>query len=355
MSGHHGTELTLSTYEKIQFYGLLFFEQVLGKTRFEGKIKVKRDLFFKTLAEKFKDLPDGKIREIESYPEISIDTFKKTYFKKSKPVVFKGVAKNWACCQKWDLNYFKHILGKKDVLLVDVDGLTTKESKKNFEVLSVEDLVTNINEGGDKYLRFSPLVEQHTELSNDLNLNWLNSLKGRWSIGNTYYLFMGGKQTVTHLHCDQPCNLFVQIHGKKKWTLISVDQSHLLYPQATQTAYFKSSTDLGNLDEKEHPLLKKATRWETILDEGDVLYIPPHVWHHVENLTETIGLGFRFSSISAAVRSSFMFTFLRFCAQNPPMWKTRKYGKMDTNLIWADANGNISEVLKKINDRSSLS
>lgn len=345
----------LSLHEKIRFYSILFFEQIFGKTRFKEKIQIKREVFFKSLNEKFEKLPDGEIKEIESRPELSSDDFKILFYNKSKPVVFKGAAKNWPCCKNWDLNYFTSFFGKKDVLLVDLHGLTTQKDEKKFEVLSVADLVSNINSGGDKYLRFSPLVEQHPELANGLNLKWLNSLKSRWSIGNTYYLFMGGKQTVTHLHCDQPCNLFVQICGKKKWTLIATDQSHLVYPQATQTAYFKSAVNLAKYDVQQFPLFRKASRWEVVLDEGDVLYVPPHVWHYVENLTDTIGVGFRFSSISAAVRSSFMFTFLRFCAQNPPMWKTRKYGKIDTNLIWAAVNGNITEVLKTMNNRQKKS
>lgn len=340
-----------TTREKFRLFGILFCEQILGKTRHKEAIQKKRDQFFKTLNERLASLPDGEVREIELRRDLSIADFRNLYFKKSKPVVFKAAAKEWPCCQKWDLGYFKNRLGQKDVLLVDVDGLSSQKTENKYEILSVVDLVSNITGGGKKYLRFSPLVEQNPELAAELNLTWLNSLKSRWSIGNTYYLFMGGKKTVTHLHCDQPCNLFVQVYGKKKWTLISVDQSLLVYPQATQTAYFKSSADLSNCDFDKHPLIKKATRWEVILEPGDVLYVPPHVWHHVENLSDTIGVGFRFSSFVAAMRSSPMFTFLRFCAQNPPMWKTRKYGRIDTNLIWADANGNISEVLKNMNSR----
>lgn len=342
---------TFTIRERFRFLALLFCEQLFAKTRLQKTIHKERDKFFQTLNERLAALPDALAQEIESRNDLSAAEFKSTYFKKSKPVVFKGAAKKWPCCQKWDLSYFDNKLGRKDILLVDVDGLSAQKTENKFEIISVGDLVSNITSGGDKYLRFSPLVEQIPELSRDLNLNWLNSLKTRWSIGNTYYLFVGGKKTVTHLHCDQPCNLFVQVYGRKKWTLIPVDQSLLVYPQATQTAYFKSSADLQNLDSQKHPLVKKATRMEVILEPGDVLYVPPHVWHFVENLTDTIGVGYRFSSLSAAVRSSSVFTFLRFCAQNPPMWKTRKYGKIDTNLIWADANGNVSEVLKKMNSR----
>lgn len=344
-------QVYLSGPEKINFYFYLFIEQLFGKTKLKRAIYRHRELFFKKIALKYKDYPDGKMTDVDSHTQIKTSFFKSEYFNKTKPVVFKGAAKEWPCCQKWSLEYFNKLLGKKDVLLVDAEGLTTRKTKDNFEVLSVEDLVSNITSGGDKYLRFSPLLQQNLHLEKDLNLQWLNSLKSWWSIGNTYYLFMGGKKTVTHLHCDQPCNLFIQVFGKKKWTLFGVDQSHLLYPQATQTAYFKSLVNLSDPDYAAHPLIKKATRWEVVLEPGDVLYVPPHVWHYVENLTDSIGVGFRFSSVVAATKASTFFTFLRFCAQNPPFWKTRKYGKIDTNLIWAEANGRIKEVLKVLSQR----
>ena len=339
----------LSLNEKVRFFFLLFLEQILGKTSVKEKVQKYRESFFNDLKAKFDKLPDAGRGQIQARSALDVDEFKNGFFKNSEPVVYRGAAKDWPCCKKWDLNYFKDAVGKKNVLLVDINGLTSKKSETGFEILPVSDLVTNIREGGEKYLRFSPLLQHDPGLVKDLNLDWLGRLKSRWSIGVTYYLFMGGKGTVTHLHCDQPCNLFIQVYGRKKWTLISVDQSHMVYPQATQTAYFKSEADLGIKLNEKHSLINKAKKWEVILEPGDILYIPPHVWHYVENLSETIAVGYRFSSIAAAIRSSGIFTFLRFCAQNPPMWKTRKYGKVDTNLIWADANGsNVSEIIKKM-------
>ena len=339
----------LSLNEKLRFFLLLFLEQILGKTSYKEKVQKFRESFFNDLKVKFDHLPSAGCGSVAERTSVDVDEFKNHFFKNSEPVVFREAAKEWPSCRKWDLNYFNEILGKKNVLLVDINGLTSKKTESGFEILPVADLVSNIKQGGEKYLRFSPLIQHDASLVQDLNLDWLGKLKSRWSIGVTYYLFMGGKNTVTHLHCDQPCNLFIQVYGRKKWTLISVDQSHMVYPQATQTAYFKSEADLGIPLNDKHSLINKVKKWEVTLEPGDVLYIPPHVWHYVENLSETIAVGYRFSSIPAAIRSSSMFTFLRFCAQNPPMWKTRKYGKVDTNLIWADANGNdVSEIIKKM-------
>ncbi|MEQ1878016.1 MAG: cupin-like domain-containing protein [Bdellovibrionia bacterium] len=335
--------------ERLEFSALLLGEQVLGRA--DSPIILKsRNSFYRRISEKYKNSPPGAALEVPR-ERLSAGQFKNSYFKSGVPVVFNSAAERWPCTRKWDFDFFSRAYGTSDILLVASQGLTTLKPAKDFEVTTVHDLVNNIKSGGDKYLRFSPLLQKHPELASDLDLEWLNGMKNRFSFGNTYYLFMGGKGTVTHLHNDQPCNLFVQVHGRKKWTLFSPTESHLLYPRMTQTAYCKSETNLSESDQVKHPLLRNANRWEVILNPGDVLYVPPHVWHHVENLTDTIGLGYRFSSIRAAFRSSPLFTILRVLAQNPPMWKTRKYGKTDTNLIWAHSNGNANEALKTLAER----
>src|SRR6185295_14128661 len=133
----------------------------------------------------------------------------------------------WDCCRKWDLDYFSFRHGDNDILLVEAEGLTGHGTRQGYEILSVRDLIDNIRTGGDKYLRFSPLIQQLPSLEADLDLQWLSSMRPRLTFGNTFYLFIGGRNTVTHLHNDQPCNLFVQIHGRKKWTLYSVEHSAL--------------------------------------------------------------------------------------------------------------------------------
>jgi hypothetical protein len=43
------------------------------------------------------------------------------------------------------------------------------------------------------------------------------------------------------------------------------------------------------------------------LKPGEVLYVLPHVWHQVENLTDAIAVGYRFSQLKAALSSSVTF------------------------------------------------
>jgi len=270
------------------------------------------------------------------------------------PVVFAGAAKAWPCCQTWSLDYFSQAHGKTDLLIVQSNGLTTRQKTSAHEFLSVRELVANIKSGGDKYLRFSPLLHENPELAEALDMKWLSERRGGGTFGNTYYMFMGGKGQKTLLHADQPCNLYVQVYGEKKWTLFLPEDSACLYPDVASTAYVKSPVNVDAPDLNEFPLYRYARKMEVHLKAGDVLYVPPHVWHHVENLSDTIAVGYRFSSLKAALKSSVTFTLLRALSFNPPLWKTRAYGKIDTNLIWAHSAGKGKQVMQQKAARREL-
>src|SRR5690606_5885871 len=108
---------------------------------------------------------------VDRRKNLSQEEFFESYFNRSRPVIFDGAASQWPCCRKWTLDYLAQTCGQSDLLLVDAQGLTTREEKKGFELLSVKDLVGDIKNKGDKYLRFSPLLHQHPELTQDLDMD----------------------------------------------------------------------------------------------------------------------------------------------------------------------------------------
>jgi hypothetical protein len=326
---------------RIQANLLMLGEQLFGARAVAG---LKRR-FLRRLEARLAAAPGTSPKPVDRRDGLTAEEFQRDYFRASLPVIFSGAASAWACCKRWDLDYFSVAHGDNDLLIVNSNGLTSRENHSNYEFLSVRDLVGNIRKGGDKYLRFSPLLHENPVLAADLDLKWLGKMRGGKTFGNTYYMFMGGAGKKTLLHADQPCNLYVQVYGQKKWTLFLPQDSAGLYPEVTNTAYVKSPLDIDTPDTSRYPLYKAAQAYEAYLKPGDVLYVPPHVWHQVENLTDTIAVGYRFSSLGAAVRSSLTFSLLRILSTNPPVWKTREYGKVDTNLIWAHTGGRIKEVL----------
>jgi len=339
--------------DRLTFQTLMVMEQGLGPKLF-GLFRPFKKRFLQRLEQKLKQTPVLSREVLDSVEEITPEEFNEKYFSSSTPVVIRNAAKNWPCCQKWNLEFLKRGHGQEELLIVNAEGLTSRDKNADFEFLSLGQLVDNIKSGGKKYLRFSPLLEKKDDLAKDLDMNWLQRMKGSKTFAKTYYMFVGGPGQKTLLHTDQPCNLYVQVSGKKKWTLFSPKDSCCLYPEILNTAYVKSPIDVDSPDEKKFPLFKYARGFEVVLNPGDVLYVPPHTWHFVENLDETIAVGFRYSSLKAALKASWSFTMLRILSTNPPIWKTMEYGKKDTNLIWAHAGGSIKEVMKEWSFREKL-
>lgn len=342
---------------KIQFseralgHTLLVLQQLMGPSRFARLFGRMHTRLLQKIEHRLQASGTGTTFEVDRRTSLSPEEFHKEYFSRSRPVILSGAARNWPCCSKWTLDFFSVGLGEHDLLLMDSPGLTTREARNDHEFLPLKELVRDIRSGGDKYLRFSPLLHENPQLTRDLDMQWLAAMRGGKTFGNTYYMFMGGRGRKTLLHADQPCNLYVQVYGEKKWTMYLPEDSLALYPEVTNTAYVKSPVDIEHADATKYPLFRHARTFEAHLKPGDVLYVPPHVWHQVENLTDTIAVGYRFSSLAAAVRSSLAFSLVRILSTNPPVWKTRAYGKIDTNLIWAHTSGKIKDVMAEKQNR----
>lgn len=337
--------------EMAAIHFLLLCEQLLGSRLFNLTLGRLRSTFLKAMVRRRREASRPLEQLVPRVENLTPEEFRKEYFLKGRAVIISGAAKTWPCCKKWDLDYFSMAHGDDDLLIVQSQGLTTRETTTEHKFLTVRELIGNIKQGGDRYLRFSPLLHDSPELAGDLDLEWLGKMRGGRTFGNTYYMFMGGKGQKTYLHNDQPCNLYIQIYGEKKWTLFYPKDSACLYPQVTNAAYVKSPVDIDNPDMNKYPLFNAAEAHTAHLRAGDVMYVPPHVWHQVENLTDTIAVGYRFSSLRAALGGSVVFSLIRVLSTNPPVWQTRKYGKIDTNLIWAHSAGKIKEVMKERQSR----
>ncbi len=342
----------ISSATQRRFNRFLILEHFLGARLFNATFGGAKRRLQKSMLEDLRESRDGRLVPLERRTHLSPEDFRSEFYLKSRPVVFAGAAIDWPCRKSWSFESLAVEHGTKDVLLVDAEGLSGRDTRRGYEYLTLRELIENIRAGGDKYLRFSPLLQQLPVLEKDIDLDWFGRYRDPRSFGTTYYMFIGGKGTKTLLHNDQPCNLYVQICGRKKWRLYPPENSAIVDPRVSTTGYFDSPIDIDNPDLTKHPLFRYLDGYEVTLEPGDILYVPPHWWHHVENLSDAIAVAYRFSSLAAAFRASPTFTLLRATSMNPPLWKTMRFGKKDTNLIWAYANGVLDQALAEEKRRS---
>ena len=271
-------------------------------------------------------------------------SIRKEYVKKGIPVVIRNGASNWKAFQEWDFSFFKNQYGDHPVILSNHKdiGDETEEST----VSNLKEIIDGIDHNSMKYARFNPLLDTYPHLQNDLNQTWLNAARDT-KIKKHHVLFIGNKGTKTNIHNAGNENIFIQIRGRKRWLLWD-QKAHYIFNPEVNRGPAKASPINPNQDYVDENLAyNHLPYYEVFLEPGDIILIPAYLWHYVENLTPTIGIGNRWLSPRNTIRNNPLFAFLEIFNTSPSLFKT---------LDWR--NGfNFNEILsqnKGTENRSNL-
>lgn len=124
----------------------------------------------------------------------------------------------------------------------------------------------------------------------------IQKTSGPKTAGETTF-WMGSTGVVTPLHFDHCHTVIAQVFGRKRIIVCPPSASEHLYPHSVASGAPRTSrVDLhawNRSDRREqalHPAVKHAMQYECNLHPGDLVYVPPSWWHHVEALDGNVSV-----------------------------------------------------------------
>ncbi len=310
--------------ERVLFNGLLAAEHFLGARRVDRLTRGAPERLQQRLAARLARRGPAAFHDPDRHRNLDPQEFRERYLEPGVPVILEGAARDWEATRTWSLDFFRERYGDARILRQDLQGFNPAGQRWDGGPAdqTLGEAIAEMQAGKSTYVRFGTVVDEHPELQRMLDLAWLERYRNPRARGTAYNFFVGRAGTITQLHAAVPCNLFVMVRGRKRWTLYPAASTAALRPGATGGQYFYSDADPFAPDASRWPAMPYLDGYRFDLEEGDVLYNPPYMWHHVENLTDSVGIGYRFVHARSTLRASWTLPLLRLFAWNPPPWVT---------------------------------
>jgi len=240
-----------------------------------------------------------QLQPVDIVKQISPDEFREQYYNPMIPAVIKDLAKDWPAYQKWNWDYFKEIVGQKEVGIynnIKSDAYTPINKADQYTTFG--DYIDMVRNGPAAWRIFLFNIFTHApQLAQDFT--WPDHLMKGY-VKKFPMLFVGGQGSITHMHFDIDLShiMHTQFVGRKRVLLFPFTEQHKLYRKPFEVlslADFSNYADPGKskVNTSDFPALKLAQGMEVVLNHGDTLFMPAGYWHHMEYLDSGFAMSLR--------------------------------------------------------------
>ena len=252
---------------------------------------------------------EGELGDIPRVPAdtISVEEFQSVYVEGNIPVVLEGFARDWPAVRKWSPEYFKEQFGHQSVR-ARADSRSVTDF--TLEDTSLADLIDDICAGGKMSANgWEDFFNNNPQLREDLGIanmgDYLVHKKNRKGIKGrilgrilSTQMFMQNQTCCTGWHCASGVNLFANIYGRKRWLMAAPRHMIWMYPVIHRDLH----VHLSHVDHRKthaelaaegYELYQYVPKYTTVLEPGDVIYVPLWWWHAVDNESVAIGVAHR--------------------------------------------------------------
>ncbi len=226
------------------------------------------------------------------------EEFYRRYWAAHRPVVFTDTTARWPALRRWTPEFFRTKLANVRIEITDgrdEDPRYDQNHDAHRKTTRMDRFITRVLAAGtsnDLYM----VAHNNTMMRPAFRAlladvvpppGLFEPLEPRQTS-----LWIGPAGTVTPLHHDTTNILFNQLHGRKRFELISPQETVLL---ADPVDGFYSPIDLEHRADSPHPAVRALLVKTVVLSPGDSLFIPAGWWHRVTSLDVSISfslLGF---------------------------------------------------------------
>jgi hypothetical protein len=252
---------------------------------------------------------NNRLHTVRRVTRISEREFIQEHLHAEVPVLMSGLCAEWEACRRWSPAYFRDLAPS---LRIPIKAY--QDGNINISHWSLGDYAEFLMEIERTCRRaISPhvlpychdipmfaMVEALIEDCRPFPVQFLPTwYREDW--WKYVQFFLGPIDSLTPLHFDTLLthNLFFQIKGRKRFTILSADQ--MAYCGRRGWRWFDVNPEKPDLDR--FPEYRQATPVEVIVEPGDILYIPPGTLHHVRGLETSVSFNIDFHTKGSALRA----------------------------------------------------
>ncbi len=248
------------------------------------------DSYLDALARQFKQ--SLSFASFDKVERITPRNFFRHYYFANRPIVIRGLMRNWKALGLWTPDYFAKEFGNYTVEVNcerNRDPLYDRNFTKHNSKMLMKDYVAMIQSGGetnDYYIGANNHLLRRKPFR-----SLLAQIKCPKGFFNQRYfrsdarLFFGPEGTISSLHHDFFNGMLGQVYGRKRIKLIPPFDIKKLYNHL-----WFSDVDLEKIDYEKFPYMRGVTILETVLEPGEHVFIPIGWWHWVKSLDVSISL-----------------------------------------------------------------
>jgi hypothetical protein len=214
-----------------------------------------------------------------------------------RPLVLTGIADQWPARRRWTFDWLQSAHDATRVMAVQLDrrGAALLDPRTGLlcNPTSLGSFVRALQRGECAGYVMTDLEQLPSEFARDAPVP--HYCPGTSASTSRLWISAGGTHSV--LHFDVAHNLHTVLRGKKRVTLYSWTQSHLLYPRGLLSSMPNAShVDLAAPDYLRFPKLRQARPLAAELSPGDMLFLPGGWWHHVQTVEDCISVNAFFAA-----------------------------------------------------------